>query len=150
MKGGIEPSTGGFGFYFNILLFLSLMVVYDPYLTLSNLFTIYIYLIVRCLLSDRYGNLFNRAVMLFLLISRMHIYIFILRITFTSLHFVWKHKPYQWNFCHLDQLWTLGFFVFLLRPSLTKPILFLCHCRVFCVIIYLDVIMVLTHYTCAG
>ena len=64
-KGAIELSNGGTGFYSNILQFLSMLVVYDPYLFLDNLIATYTYLLLRCLLSGRYGNLFNMVVMLF-------------------------------------------------------------------------------------
>ena len=58
-KGAIEPS-GGTGFYPVCLLFLSVLVASGPYLTLSGLIFICLYLILRCLLSEmcnsnRYG-----------------------------------------------------------------------------------------------
>ena len=34
--------------------------------------------------------------------------------------------------------------------ALTKPILFLCHCRSFCIVIYLDDIFVMVHFKQAG
>ena len=60
------------------LLSLSVLVVSDPYLTLSGLLIICISLLLRCLLSDMYGNLFNVMIRLSQLISKMLIYIFLL------------------------------------------------------------------------
>ena len=60
------------------LLFLDALVVYDQYQILSDLICICTYLLLRCQLSDRYGNLFNKVIMLSILISRMLIYIFLL------------------------------------------------------------------------
>ena len=60
------------------LLFLSILVVSGPYLTLSCLIVICISLLFRCLLSDMSGNLFSVVILLSPLISRMLIYIFLL------------------------------------------------------------------------
>ena len=60
------------------LLFLSILLASGPYLTLSNLIVICIYLILRCLLSNMCGSLFSMVIMLSPLISRMLIYIFLL------------------------------------------------------------------------
>ena len=62
-KGAIDPSTAGAGFYSTVFLFLNILVACDPYLTLSSFITIGTYLLVRCLLSDKYSNLFNRVIM---------------------------------------------------------------------------------------
>ena len=79
VKGAIEPSTGNAGFILMSLLFLCIWVAYDPNSTLSSSITLGTYQLLRCPISDRYGNLFfNRVTMLFLLISRMLIYIFLL------------------------------------------------------------------------
>ena len=84
-KGAIEQSTGGAGFSSqHILSFLGICVAYIQYSTLNDLIAICTYLFLRCLLWDRYSNLFNREIMLFLFISRMLIYIFpLLSITIT-------------------------------------------------------------------
>ena len=96
-KGAIEPSTGSAGFYLNVVP--STLVVYKPYSIFSNLSTICTYLLIRYLLSDMHGNLFNRVIMLLLLISnsRILIYIFLLlNITIT-----WQHKPFS-----AEGIWT--------------------------------------------
>ena len=50
------------------LWFLSILVVYDPYSILSIATTTFTYLLLRCLLSVRYGNLFCKVIVLPLLI----------------------------------------------------------------------------------
>ena len=57
---------------------LSTLVVYNPYSILSDLFTTCTYLLLGLLLTDKYGNLFNNVIKIFLLISKMLIYIFLL------------------------------------------------------------------------
>ena len=56
------------------------------------------------------------------------------------LQFVWHNLPYQWKVLP---------FVLAIAPriftSLTKPILILCHCKGFHIVIYLDDIMFLIH-----
>ena len=58
------------------LSFLNILVDYDPYSTLSILITICTFIPLRFLPLDRCDNLFNKVIMLFLLISRILIYIF--------------------------------------------------------------------------
>ena len=64
----------GVGFYFDILLFLSIMLVYIPYSIWSDFISVCIYILI----SDRYRYLFNKEIILFKLISKMLIYIFVL------------------------------------------------------------------------
>ena len=95
--------------------------------------------------SDKSGFLFNRGIMLFLLISRMLIYIVLLLGSPSLFMFCLQHKPYQWR---VFAIWAgYGPYGFIL---LAKPILFLCNHKVLCVIIYLDDILVLTHSKHAG
>ena len=74
----IEPSSGDAGFYSSVLLFLSIMVVSSPYLTLGSLIIICIYLLLRWLLSDTSSSLFSVVIMLSALSSVILIYIFLL------------------------------------------------------------------------
>ena len=121
------------------LLFLNVPLVYGPYPILSNLITISTYLLLICLLSDSYVILFSREIMLFLLISRMLIYIFLL---LSSTNFMFSLATHT--------LSGGSFFSFVLPiasrvfTSLTKSIPFFCLLKYFCVIIYLDDILVLT------
>ena len=60
------------------LMFLHGLVVSSPYLTLSSLILINTSLLLRCLQSDMYGNVFHMVILLSALISKMLIYIFLL------------------------------------------------------------------------
>ena len=60
------------------LLFLSILVGFSPYFTLSGLITSCIYLLLRYVLSDKSDSLFSMVIMLSPFISRMLIYIFLL------------------------------------------------------------------------
>ena len=99
---------------------------------------------LRCLPSDRHGNLFNIVIMLFLLISRMLSYIFLL-LSITIIFRVWQHKPYQRKVLPFGLAMAPGVFT-----SLNKPTLFLCCCKGFCINIYLDDILLLSHLKDAG
>ena len=61
------------------------------------------------------------------------------------LQFVWHNVPYQWK------VWPFGLATaHLVFTALTKPILFLCNCKGFCIVIYLDDILVLVRSKQAG
>ena len=53
------------------------------------------------------------------------------------LHFVWHNVPYQWKVLPFGLATAPKVFT-----SLTKPILFLCHCKGLHIVIYLDDILV--------
>ena len=75
----------------------------------------------------------------FPLIYRMLIYMFpLLSIIIIFLCFVWHNVPYWWKVLHFGLATATRFFT-----SLTKPILFLCHCKGLHIVIYLDDILVL-------
>ena len=54
------------------------------------------------------------------------------------LHFVWHNVPYQWKVLPFGLATAPRGFM-----ALTKPVLFLCHHKGFCIVIYLDNILVL-------
>ena len=54
------------------------------------------------------------------------------------LHFVWHNVPYQWKVLLFELATASQIFT-----ALTKPVLFLCHCKGFHIVIYLDNILVL-------
>ena len=66
------------------LWFQSILLAYDTHLILIDLITICRYLLLRCLLSDRYSNIFSKVIMCFPLILRMPISLFILLSTITD------------------------------------------------------------------
>ena len=61
------------------------------------------------------------------------------------LRFVWHNVPYQWRVLPFGLATAPRVFT-----SLTKPILFLCHCKGLCIVIYLDDILVLVRSKRAG
>ena len=61
------------------------------------------------------------------------------------LWFVWYNVPYQWEVLQFG----LAAAAWVFTP-LTKPVLFLCHCKGFHILIYLDDILVLVHSKLAG
>ena len=61
------------------------------------------------------------------------------------LRFVWHNVPYQWRVLPFGLATAPRVFT-----SLTKPILFLCHCKGLHIVIYLDDILVLVHSKQAG
>ena len=77
-KGAIEPSTGSAGLYSNVYVGPKHKGVLQPFPVLSDSVASYMYLLLGCLLSDRYGNLLNKVNSLSLLISRVFICMFLL------------------------------------------------------------------------
>ena len=75
-KDAIEPLTDDPGLYSNVFVVPKHTGGLQPILKL-NQFNHYMH-IPTFKMPDRYGNLFNKVIMLFLLISRMLIYIFLL------------------------------------------------------------------------
>ena len=61
------------------------------------------------------------------------------------LQFVWHNVPYQWKILSLGLATAL-----LVFTALTRPILFLCCCKGFCIVFYLGDILVLVHSKWAG
>ena len=61
------------------------------------------------------------------------------------LQFNWHNMPYQWKVLPFGLATTPG-----VSTALTKPTLFLCHCKGFRIVIYLDDILVLVHSKLAG
>ena len=135
-KGAIEPSSGGASFYLSMFVVPKHTGGLQP---IVNLIIICIYLLLRCLLLDRSGSLYSVVIMLFPLIYKMLIYIFLL-LSMIIISYILFGIMYLINgrFYLLGWPQPLGF---LLPP--TRPILFLCHCKGLCIVIYLDDILVL-------
>ena len=128
------------------LSFLSVMVVSSPHLTLSSLIFICTSLLLRCLLWGMYSNLFNMVIMLSPSIYRMLIYIFLLlSVIIIFLWFVWWNMPHQWKVLPFGLAAAPRVFT-----ALTKPVLFLCHHKGFCIVIFLGDILVLVCSKWAG
>ena len=122
------------------LLFLSILGVSGLYFTLSSLIVIHTSLLLRCLLSDMYGNLFSIVIMLSPLISRILIYIFqllsiiIFRICLEKYAISVESLPF--TLATAPSIFT----------ALTKHIMFLYWQKGFHIFICLDDIFVLIHY----
>ena len=107
-KVAIEP-LAVLAFTLLSLWFLSVLVVYDAYSALLDLIAICTYLLSTCLLSDKYDILFSRVKMLFLLISRMLIYMFLLlNITIAFSILFYNINLISGKFCHLGWLQLLA------------------------------------------
>ena len=74
-----------------------------------------------------------------------YLYIPIVKHHHHFLHFVWCNVHYQWKVLRFGLATAPRVFI-----SLTKPILFLCHHKGFCIVIYLDDILVLVCSKRAG
>ena len=107
-KGAIEPSSGGAASFPVCLLFLNILVSSGPYLTLISLIIICIYLPLRCLLSDMSSSLFSVVIMLFPLISRMPIYIFLLLSIMINFYDLFG-RIHQWKVLPFGRATGLGF-----------------------------------------
>ena len=93
-----------------------------------------------------HGNLFNMVIMLCPLISRMLIYIFLL-ISIIIIFYYLYGKIYHIS----GKVYLFGLaMAFRIFTALTKPILFLYQHKGFCIVIYLDDILVLVCSKWAG
>ena len=128
------------------LLFPSVLVGYNPYSTLSDLIATCTYILFKMPTIRQIWQHIQQGNYVFCFgLKNVYLHLPVVKNHHHFLHFVWQHKPYQWKVLPFG----LG-----VAPRvvtlLTKPILFLyCH-KVFCIIIYLDDILVLTFSKCAG
>ena len=74
-----------------------------------------------------------------------YLYVPIVKHNCYFLHFVWHNVPYQWKVLPFGLATAPRVFT-----SLTKPILFLCHCKGLHIVIYLDDIFVIVCSKQAG
>ena len=91
------------------------------------------------------SNLFSEVIMLSSLISRMLNYIFLLLRIIVILYIFWCNVPNQWKVLPFGLVTAPRIFT-----ALAKPILFLCHCKSFHIVIFLDDILVLVYSKQAG
>ena len=130
-EGVIEPSSDGAGFYCSMFVVPKHTGGLWPILNLKH-FNCYMHVLL-----DMSGSLFSMVIMLSPVTYRMLIYIPVI-----------KHHHHFLQF-FLAQC-TLSEESFAFWVGLTKPILFLCHCKGFCIVIYLDDILVLVCSKGAG
>ena len=127
------------------LWYLSILGFFNSYSTPSVLIVMCTYLLLRCQLLNMYSSLSSMVIMPFPLIYRMLIYMFPLLSISHFLCFVLCNVPYQWKVLPFGLATAPRVFT-----SLTKPILFLCHCKGLHIVIYLDDILVLVCSKWAG
>ena len=146
-KGAIELSSGGAGLYSSVFVVPKHTGGLQPILNLKCFnHVICTFLLLRCQLLKLYGSLSSRVIIPFPLIFRMLIYMFPLLRIIASFYVLFGVM------CLISG----GFLPFGLATapwvftSLTKPILFLCHHKGLCIVIYLDDILVLVHSKQAG
>ena len=99
VKEAVEPSCGGAAFYCSVFVVPKHTGGLWPILNIKWFNPIYIYLLLRCLLSDMSGRLFTMMIMLSPLISSMLVYIFLLLsiiiiIFYTLTHYVISLKDF--------------------------------------------------------
>ena len=100
---------------------------------------------LRCLLLDMYGSLSSVVIMLFFTdLQDGYLHIPIVKHN-CFLHFVWHNVPYQWKVLPFGLATVHRVFM-----ALTIPILFLCHCKGFHIVIYLDNVLVVVCSKWAG
>ena len=94
----------------SFFLLLSILLACEPQSTLITMFT---YLLLRCILSDRYGNFFN-SFSIDLKDAYIHIPMLSITVTFN----VWfgSTNCISGGFCHLGWLQTIGFLHHSLSP----------------------------------
>ena len=120
--------------------FLSILVASGPNLTLSSSIIICIYLISRCLLSDMWQLIQHSEYAFSIDLHDVYLHIPIVKHHHHFLQFVWHNMPYQWKILPFGVATAPRVFT-----ALLKHILFLCHHKGFCIVIYLDDILVLVH-----
>ena len=134
-KGAIEPSSGGAGFYSSMFVVPKHTRGLRPILNLKH-FNHFMH-IPSCQLLKPYGSLSSRVILPFQLIYRMLIYMFPLLSIIIIFYILFGIM------CLVSgRFYPLGL-VPRVFTSLMKPILFLCHCKVLRIVIYLDDILVL-------
>ena len=140
-KGAIEPSLGGAGFYSSVCVVPKCTGGLQPILNLKH-FNCYLHIpsfkmptlkhvqqLIQC--GDYAFSIDLQDAYLHIPIVKHHHHF---------LHFVWHIVPYQWKVLPFGLATAPRVFM-----SLTKPILFLCHCKGLHTVIYFDDILVLIH-----
>ena len=145
-KGVIEPFSGGAGFYSSVFVVPKHTGGLWPILNLKH-FNCYMHVPSIKIPAIRHvWQLIHHGDYAFSIdLQDVYLHIPIVKHHCCFLQFVLQNMPYQWNvlpfgLATAPQVFTV----------LTKPILFLCHCKGFSVVIYLDDILVLVHSKQAG
>ena len=141
VRGMIEPSSGGAGFYSSVFVVSEHTGGLWPILSLKH-FNHFMHIpsfmmqtirhVWQCIQCGDYSFSIN--------LQDAYLHIPIVKHHHHFLQFVWHNVPYQWKVLPFGLAMAPQVFT-----ALTKPILFLCCCKGFCIVIYLHDILVLVH-----
>ena len=145
-KGAIEPSSGGAGFYSSIFVVPKHTASLCPILNLKH-FNHFMHIpSFKMPTLKNIWQLIQQGDFAFSIdLQDAYLHVPIVKYHCCFLHFVWHNVPYQWKVLPFGLATAPRVFT-----SLTKPILFLCHCKGLHIVIYLDDILVLVHSKWAG
>ena len=145
-KGAIEPSSGGARFYSSVFVVPKHTGGLRPILNLKH-FNRYMHIpSFKMPTLQTVRQLIEQGDYAFSIdLQDAYLHVPIVKHHRWFLRFVWHNVPYQWRVLPFGLATAPRVFT-----SLTKPILFLCHCKGFCIFIYLDDILVLVRSKRAG
>ena len=145
-KGAIKPSSGGAGFYSSMFVVSQCISGVWPILNL-NWFNHYLHIPSFKMPTIRHvWQLIQHGDYAFSIdLQDAYLHIPVVKHHHCFLQFVWHNMPYQWKVLPCGLSTAPRVFA-----VLTKLILFLCHCKGFHIVIYLDDILVLVHSKWAG
>ena len=144
-KGAVEPSSGGAGFYSSMFVVPKHTAGLCPILNLKcfNHF-MHIPSFKMPSLKNIWQLIQQGDFTFFIDLQDAYLHVPIVKHHHCFLCFVWHNVPYQWKVLSFGLATAPRVFT-----SLMKPILFLCHHKGLCIVIYLDDILVLVHSKCA-
>ena len=145
-KGAIEPSSGGASFYSSVFVVPKCTGGLHPILNLKH-FNHFMHIpSFKMPTLKTVWQLIQQGDYAFSIdLQNAYLHVPIVKHHRQFLHFVWHNVPYQWRVLPFGLATAPRVFT-----SLTKPILFLCHCKDLHIVIYLDDILVLVHSKHAG
>ena len=145
-KGATEPSSGGAGFYSSMFVVPTHTGGLCPILNLKH-FNCFMHIpSFKMPTLKNIWQLIQQGDFAFSIdLQDAYLHVPIVKHHHSFLHFVWHNVPYQWKVLPFGLATAPRVFT-----SLTKPILFLCHCKGLRIVIYLDDILVLVHSKWAG
>ena len=145
-KGAIEPSCGGADFYSSVFVVPKHTGSLQPILNLKH-FNCYLHIPSFKMPTIRHvQQLIQHGDYAFSIdLQDAYLHIPIVKHCHHFLKFVWYNLPYQWKVLPFGLVTVPWVFT-----ALTKPILFLCCHKGFCIVIYLDDILVLVCSMWAG
>ena len=145
-KGAIEPSSRGTGFYSSMFVVPKHTGGLRPILNLKH-FNHYMHMpSFKMPTLKHVWQLIQHGDHAFSIdLQDVYLHVPIVKHHCCFLCLVWHNVPYQWKVLPFGLATAPRVFTFL-----TKPILFLCHCKGLCIVIYLDENLVLVHSKWVG